>query len=857
MAEIYVYDKNCENFDNFGLVGALTPTSCIFEEEANGMSEITLKHPIDEFGRHSHLKSENLLMVEVPVRTTPEIIDGQIVTTVEQWTVKNASTITKGQRTLYKKNSGSRRIKVLPGGLSVTVVNKPADGRYKVKCRYGTGYMDRAGLDFVQVQTIADNSQSIESVQPAWTVKPQLFRIYNVEKSIDGITVSARHISYDLLYNLTSYKNTGSASCIAALGSIMRNCTAPHGFEAFTNIASARTGLNFEEVNPIDAILNPESGLTVLYQCSLVRDNWELFLLHDPGLNRGVTVEYGKNMIGINASENYENIVTRIVPLGETKDGKPLYLNGTKYIDSGRINDYAVPRVQTLKCENCKVGTGGVTTSIAWARMREQALAVFANGGDLPEIEMSVDFVNLGDTTEYAQYRDLERLFLWDYVLIRHKLLNIDVTARIVAIEWDCVADRMNKMEIGKVGKTLANSGITSWQVPVGFSGSKIASESIGSGALQTDIIATRHIQAESINTDALQAACVTALKIAAGAITADKLDANTIDAKIANIVVANLTTANIQSADIDWASINNLTAQIADISKAHLTDADIEWAQITRLTAAIADVAQAQIENATISTAQIENLTAAVTTILDARIGSVDIGFAQIKDLITGTAIITEGVGGKLMISRLAVTEANIVSLSVGELMVKGADGRLYRLGVDEAGMVTTELVQIEGADVAGSTLTGDKMIENTITTRELNAQNIFADSAMIRELIAANLDVGTLFAREATIAALNAADISGNASLNLYVKQADLSTYLRLTTGQVELGETDGEVKVQLRTGDNAGLYIVEGAQANAYFGQNKARIERLEMGEAILIGNTAIVAQNNGDDVYWLGR
>ena len=174
MAEIYVYARDCEDFANFGLVGALTPTSCIFEEEANGISEITMDHPLDEFGRYTHLIAENLLMVEVPVRTTPEINDGSIVTTVEQWKVRNASTITKAQRSLYKRKSGSSRLKYLSGGTVVTVVNKPAEGRYKVKCSKGTGYMDPAALEYVEARVIADNSQSIESVQPAWTVKPQL-----------------------------------------------------------------------------------------------------------------------------------------------------------------------------------------------------------------------------------------------------------------------------------------------------------------------------------------------------------------------------------------------------------------------------------------------------------------------------------------------------------------------------------------------------------------------------------------------------------------------------------------------------------------------------------------------------------
>lgn len=210
MADIYVYSANCVDFTNFGLVGALTPTSCIFEEEANGLSEITLEHPIDVLGRYTQLVTNNLLMVEVPVRTTPEIDGNNIVTSVEKWTVsKNAS---KARRTIFKKRSVSDskkdvKIKVVPGGTSVTMVKNYSDGRCKIKCKYGTGYIEKDALESrVEVQ-IADNSQSIESVEPAWTVKPQLFRIYSVEKSLVGVTVMARHISYDLLYNLTTYKN--------------------------------------------------------------------------------------------------------------------------------------------------------------------------------------------------------------------------------------------------------------------------------------------------------------------------------------------------------------------------------------------------------------------------------------------------------------------------------------------------------------------------------------------------------------------------------------------------------------------------------------------------------------------------
>lgn len=722
ISNIYVYASDCEDFTNFGLVGALTPASCVFEEEANGLSEITMEHPLDALGKYTQLACNNILMMEVPVRTTPEIYNNQIVTSVEQWIVRPANTITKAQRTLYKKASGSSKIKVLPAGTEVTVTKKTDEGRYKVKCKYGTGYISPAGLSYSTSETIADNSQSIESVQPAWTVKPQFFRIYSVKKNISGVTVMARHISYDLLYNLTTYKNTGSVPCTTALAAIMAGCVADNDFTAYTNLLTERTGINWTRTNPIDALLNPETGLTALYGASLVRDNWELYVLHDPGMNRGVTVEYGKNMTGITYTESFDEVVTRIIPVGETKDGDDLLLSGdTPWVDSPRINDYPVVYAQELKCENCKVGTDGVTESIARARMVEQAQNVFNNGGDLPTVEMSVDFINLGDTAEYAQFKHLERLFLWDYVLIRHKLHGIDVTSRIVKIQWDCLLDRMQGMEIGTIGKTLANSGITTWQIPTGFSGSKIADGSIGNSALQSDIISTRHIQSESINTEALQAGSVTAEKIAAGAITADKLEADIVDA----------------------VSLEAITAHIESLTAESITT--------DRLAAALA-----------------------AFTVVTA--GTAEFDRATIQHLVADALNLSFGVGDEVFIKNLKVIYAQMVSAAIGNLVIKASDGNYYEIDVDANGNVSATLSTVTDGEIsAGQTDAGKVILGTDITAESLNTSNLLATYALVNKIDAARIDVDQLWAREAFIAHLNTADISSNSTITIIAGKAD----------------------------------------------------------------------------------
>ena len=78
MGEVYVYDKWAEDFSTTGLCGALTPFSCRHEEIAGGMSAVTLEHPFDDLGRWKHIQRGNVLKCLCRVRTTPEILNGQV-----------------------------------------------------------------------------------------------------------------------------------------------------------------------------------------------------------------------------------------------------------------------------------------------------------------------------------------------------------------------------------------------------------------------------------------------------------------------------------------------------------------------------------------------------------------------------------------------------------------------------------------------------------------------------------------------------------------------------------------------------------------------------------------------------------
>ena len=83
---IYVYPHDCDDFTTTGLVGDLKPLEAVFTEEKNGMSEITIRLPYDEYKRWKACSKGNIIKCEVPVRVPPVLEDGEYSDSVDVYT---------------------------------------------------------------------------------------------------------------------------------------------------------------------------------------------------------------------------------------------------------------------------------------------------------------------------------------------------------------------------------------------------------------------------------------------------------------------------------------------------------------------------------------------------------------------------------------------------------------------------------------------------------------------------------------------------------------------------------------------------------------------------------------------------
>ena len=636
----------------------------------------------------------------------------------------------------------------------------------KLKCQ--TCYVKKTDLQNMDVQTVSipQNFAGLEAVDVPTRLMEQFFEIVDVDEQENEVVIRARHTWYQNLANFTLWQpeEDTSYNCAAVCKNVLDNAVFPANFAIATDCEDTLPGkeLDFERKNLVECFLDPENGICKKFGLSMIRDNNRVYVLKNVGYDRGFVVEAGKNMLGVERTENIDNLSTRVAPIGKDSKGKIVWLdyNGLKYIDSPHINDYREPRLEIYDT-GLVIGKDGVTAQNIQEKLLAAGQKRFTDDKvDLPEIGMRVEFISLGDTEEYKQYKDLDKVYLYDILTVRDPEKGYNYAAQVIGVEHDILTGMLNSVTIGMLQQADASRKIAVWQVPE-IDGANIRLLSIQAGAfepgaiqtadlapriitadyIESGEIVTRHLAAEAVTTEKLEAGAVTAGKIAAGAVETEKLAAYAV------------TAGKIAAGSVET---DKLAAGAVTADKIDATD-------ITAI-------------NAKLGTA----------SIAQAEIAVADINFAHIKDLNAqsayfGQAVFSEAVGGKLYVPRLSVGYAQMIGATIGDLVIQASNGNFYGIDVDLAGNVTaTQRTVTAGEIAAGHTTDGRTLVLGTdILATDLTTENIYASHALMDEIAAATISVDELWARTAFIGHLMTTDISSN-------------TYIQATIGNWTSGST-----------------------------------------------------------------
>ena len=292
---------------------------------------------------------------------------------------------------------------------------------------------------FVDVEVQKDEGVKWLEIQPLRIIKVdgQLFRIPKQENIHDTgfkISFTANHVFYDL----DNYYIVDSRAENKSVTDALNVINAEIGYK-FRSTESSITKIDtayFVKESPLSAIFNK---VISRWGGELFRDNFTYNVLQRLGSDTDIVISYGKNIKGFKQTLDYSNIVTRAYLTGKDGINVGSVNNGKLFIDSPRINDYPVIFAKEVKIENAETPQDLLNRGLTqWGTI------------DIPSFTYEVDFEDLSQTKEYEELAAMLDLDLGDTVTIKHKIFNINISARVIKVEKNILSNRKEKLTLGQ-----------------------------------------------------------------------------------------------------------------------------------------------------------------------------------------------------------------------------------------------------------------------------------------------------------------------------------------------------------------------------------------------------------------------
>lgn len=176
--------------------------------------------------------------------------------------------------------------------------------------------------------------------------------------------------------------------------------------------------------------------ILICYQGELKINGTEVTIVSAIGQNNQVVFKRGKNLKGIEATEDISNVITKL----EYASKSGLYRGS---VESSNIGKYSREKVAYQEFD-----------ALSQLELNTLALA-YLEENDEPMVNYKVDYAELYYTEEYQAVKDLEKTELGDSVTIQHETFGIDITARIIEYERDIATHKNTKVVLGNFGTTF------------------------------------------------------------------------------------------------------------------------------------------------------------------------------------------------------------------------------------------------------------------------------------------------------------------------------------------------------------------------------------------------------------------
>lgn len=301
----------------------------------------------------------------------------------------------------------------------------------------------------IRVQEL-QNSRIILA-QPEYQKPRQPYVIYQVSKPVRGlITVYARHIRERASF-IPVMPFTAS-SLADTLMKIDDYCAETSPFSYWTD-KTVTANFKLETPASLGNVLGGmEGSILDTYGGEYEFDNFLVKIWNRRGVDRGVTLRYGKNVTDATQEESIESTITGICPFWTDGEGTLVTLP-EKVVHSQNAANFpfnrTIPKDFSEQFENAPTE----------AQLRAAAQSYISQAGiGIPKVSLSVSFEHLAQYPEYQDVAVLETVNLGDTVTVIFERLDVNATARVIQTEYDVLNEKYRKVSIGGVKSNLGTT---------------------------------------------------------------------------------------------------------------------------------------------------------------------------------------------------------------------------------------------------------------------------------------------------------------------------------------------------------------------------------------------------------------
>lgn len=284
---------------------------------------------------------------------------------------------------------------------------------------------------------------------PAYRKDPEPFRIYYISKPFNGkVAVKAEHISYQLSY--IPVKPFTASNVVEAMEKLKNNSAEDNPF-AFWTSKETKAKMSFDVPTSCRALLGGTSGSILDTYLGEYEFNGYTVKLHDHrGVDKGVTIRYGKNLTDIKQEESIANTITGICPYWKSEETGEVVTLPETTISSDKANNF--PYKRTIPHDFTASFEGKPTE----AQLREKAQAYVRQVGfGVPDVSIDVSFVMLSQFEGYKDIALLEAVNLCDTVSVYFEPLEISAKAKVIKTVYNVLNDTYNSITLGSAKNSL------------------------------------------------------------------------------------------------------------------------------------------------------------------------------------------------------------------------------------------------------------------------------------------------------------------------------------------------------------------------------------------------------------------